>query len=35
MTTTDILPVPWIEEEQLSASGQKLKGTQSSGKLPN
>ena len=27
MATTDILPLPRIQEEQLSASGQKLKGT--------
>ena len=34
MITTGILPLPRIKEEQLSASGQKLKGTQSIGKLP-
>ena len=32
MITTGILPLPRIQEEQLSASGQKLKGTQSIGK---
>ena len=31
----DILPLPRIQEEQLSASGQKLKGTQSFGKHLN
>ena len=34
MITTIILPLPRIQEEQLSASGQKLKGTQGIGKLP-
>ena len=34
MITTDILPPPRIQGEQLSASGQKIKGTQSIDKLP-
>ena len=35
MITTDILPLQRIQEEQVAASGQKLKGTQSIGKLPH
>ena len=34
MITTGILTLPQIPKEHLSASGQKLKGTQSIGKLP-
>ena len=34
MITTGILTLPRIQEEELSASGQKLKGTQKIGKLP-
>ena len=34
MITIDILPLPRIQEEQLSATGEKLERTQSFGKLP-
>ena len=28
MITMDILPLPWIQEEQLSATGEKIERTQ-------
>ena len=34
MITLDILPLPRIQDEHLSATGEKLERTQSFGKLP-
>ena len=33
MIIMDILTLPWIQEEQLSATGEKIERTQSIGKL--